>query len=204
MKENRCMKLFTAAIALMMFGSTMAAAPVMQKRENVDATRINLKIRRLQLVDQLLPVLMTPAQLKAILPAVEKARQQEVDLEARELRELKAIEADLDKELKAAIEKGILPSDEIDAKLAKLTEVFKLGRQVLVGSNVNAILTAMKANLSEGQLKAAAGSLNPLILNPNADPAAMSQDDKLRAWIQLVLLDRAVYDLLVEMSLKKD
>lgn len=197
------MKLITAALALMMFGSTMAAAPVVQRKENVDATRINLKIRRLQLIDQLLPVLMTPAQLKAILPAVEKARQQEVDLEARELKELKLIEADLDKELKAAIEKGVLPSDEMDAKITKMDSVFRLGRQVLVGGNVNAILAALKANLSEGQLKAAANSLNPLILNPNADPATMSQDDKLKAWIQLVLLDRAVYDLLVDMSLKK-
>lgn len=198
------MKLITAALALMMFGSTMAAAPVVQRKENVEATRINLKIRRLQLIDQLLPVLMTPAQLKAILPAVEKARQQEVDLEARELKELKLIEADLDKELKAAIEKGVLPSDEMDAKITKMDSVFRLGRQVLVGGNVNAILAALKANLSEGQLKAAANSLNPLILNPNADPATMSQDDKLKAWIQLVLLDRAVYDLLVDMSLKKD
>lgn len=197
------MKLITAALALMMFGSTMAAAPVVQRKENVEATRINLKIRRLQLIDQLLPVLMTPAQLKAILPAVEKARQQEVDLEARELKELKLIEADLDKELKAAIEKGVLPSDEMDAKITKMDSVFRLGRQVLVGGNVNAILAALKANLSEGQLKAAANSLNPLILNPNADPATMSQDDKLKAWIQLVLLDRAVYDLLVDMSLKK-
>lgn len=204
MKENRFMKLITAALALMMFGSTMAAAPVVQRKENVEATRINLKIRRLQLIDQLLPVLMTPAQLKAILPAVEKARQQEVDLEARELKELKLIEADLDKELKAAIEKGVLPSDEMDAKITKMDSVFRLGRQVLVGGNVNAILAALKANLSEGQLKAAANSLNPLILNPNADPATMSQDDKLKAWIQLVLLDRAVYDLLVDMSLKKD
>jgi hypothetical protein len=203
MKENRFMKLITAALALMMFGSTMAAAPVVQRKENVEATRINLKIRRLQLIDQLLPVLMTPAQLKAILPAVEKARQQEVDLEARELKELKLIEADLDKELKAAIEKGVLPSDEMDAKITKMDSVFRLGRQVLVGGNVNAILAALKANLSEGQLKAAANSLNPLILNPNADPATMSQDDKLKAWIQLVLLDRAVYDLLVDMSLKK-
>lgn len=191
------MKLPLIALAFAIFGTTIASAPI-QPKENPEATRINLKVRRLQILNQLLPVLMTSDQIKKLLPVIESARQKEVDLQAEELKALKKLEPKIDAELKNAIEKKMLPSDAFIAEYVKTTNAMALGRQILVGGSTNSVLEKMKEVLNEGQLKAAANALDPELLGEN--PETMDQDAKLRLWIKEVLLDRASYDVLVDMS----
>jgi hypothetical protein len=192
-------KLIAIVCGLVMFGTTIAAAPGMQRKSNPDADRILLKIRRLQIVDMLLPVLMTKAQIKALLPIVEKSRQKELDLEKKELVELKEFEGEIDKMLANAIkEQKSLPTDFV-AKYRKIMNAFGLGRQFLVGGSAAEVLAEMKKTLNAGQLKTAENSLDPRLFGEK-EPDKMSSDEKLKLWIREVLLDRASYDLLVDMA----
>lgn len=194
------MKLVAIALAVLVFGTSIAGAPVMQRKPNPEADRIAFKIRRIQILDQLLPVLMTKSQIKALLPVIERSRQKELDLEKKELQEMKEFEPEIDKELNRAIKEQKVATDEFARKYLKLVNAFTLGRQILVGGSSADVLAKMKEVLNEGQLKTAELSLDPRLFGEK-DPANMSSDAKLKMWIGEVLLDRASYDLLVDMSM---
>src|SRR5690606_18166972 len=98
-----------------------------------------------------------------------------------------------------ALDKQILPSDEFIGEYAKTVNAMSLGRQILIGQSTKLVLDKMKEVLNEGQLKAAAHALSPELLGAG-DSSTMDQDAKLRLWIKEVLLDRASYDVLVDMS----
>lgn len=196
------MRLVVVALGLLMFGTCVAGAPVLQRRPNPEADRLVLKIRQVQIANQLVPVLFTKEQLTRILPVIERARQAEVDLEKRELEEMRKLEKDLDAAIAGATKRMESPSAELSAKLDRTLGAFRLGRQVLVGSSTASVVAAMKEHLNAGQLAAAAGALDPRLWDPNAKPEEMSQDEKLRIFAREVMLDRTAYDLLVEMSLR--
>lgn len=193
------MKLLACVMALMVFGTTIAGAPTLQKKPNPEADRIGLKVRRLQIVDQLLPVLLTKEQIKALLPVIEKSRQKEVDLEKKELEKMKEFEPKLDKALNEAMKEGKTPTAEFVAEYQRLFNAFGVGRSVLKGGSAHEVMLKMKEVCNEGQLKAAENALDPRLFG-TVDPEQMTSDAKIKLWIQEVLLDRASYDLLVDMS----
>lgn len=194
------MKLVAIALALMVFGTSIAGAPTIQKKPNPDADRIALKVRRIEILDQLLPVLMTKDQIKKLLPEIEKARQSEIDIQKDELDEMKAFEPKLDLALAAAIKEQKVPEDEFVVEYLKMFSKFSNKRKFFFTNSAKAIVVKMKEVMNSGQLKTAELSLNPLLFGEK-DPESMTSDEKLVLWAREVLLDRASYDLLVDMSL---
>ena len=193
---KRTLVIALAAVCL----TGLARANVVPVQQNPDATRIGLKIRQLDLLNQILPVLMTREQIRKLLPIVEGVRQKQKDIEAKELEQMKLVENDVDKALAGGLEKGKVPSEELFAKLQKLTFAFQVTRQVHTAQSVEKVLEFMKKELNEGQRKAASNALDPRIFDPKADVTTMSDDEKLKYWIRAVLLDYESYDLLVKLS----
>lgn len=194
------MKGLAVVMALMIFGTTIAGAPAaVQLKPNPEADRILLKMRRMQIVDQLLPVLLTKEQIKQILPTVEKARQNEDDRYKDELKKMKELEPELDKALEAAIKEQKTAEEEFVVKYQKTFSALERQRKVLIDFSAGQVLKKMKEVLNVGQLKAAENALDPRLFGEK-DPESMSSDAKLTLWVREVLLDRASYDLLVDMS----
>lgn len=190
---------FVLALAAVCMTSLVHAS-VIPQQENKDATRIGRKIRQLDLLNQILPVLMTREQLRKLLPIIEEIRQKQQDIEKRELEVMKGVEADVDKAVAGGLEKGKVPPEELFGKLQKITEAFTITRQIHSGQSVAKILEFMKKELNEGQRKAAANALDPRIFDPKVDVATMSDDEKLKYWIRAVILDYEAYDLLVKLA----
>ena len=191
--------LFVVALILGLFAHSFGQLPQSQK----DASeRVLAKIRRIELYNQILPVLMTPTQLKAILPILEKHRSEAVKQEKLEHDELKKLEASLDAALKVASEKGELPSEELMKRGVSLFHGFLILRKALVDDSVDQLMKAMKANLNEGQIRAAANAFNPAIFQTQMKVEELTDDKKLDYWIRIVLMDNAAYDILLELSRK--
>ena len=51
----------------------VSSTPVMAQSAD-DATKVTVKMRQLDILNQILPVLMTPQQINKLLPAIEKSR----------------------------------------------------------------------------------------------------------------------------------
>jgi hypothetical protein len=184
------------ALLLVSFSPAMA-----QSGDPVAADRIVKKMRQLDLMNQLLPVLLRPEQVRALLPAVEKARDAMRKLEAAEAEDLKAIEEEVDAGIAAAKDKGQVPPRELLQKMFKLIVDFQLRRQVAISEHLEATMKKVEEVFDAGQIKSAANSLDPKVSAPGADVTKLTDRDKLRTW---VLLDPLMYEILVDMSKPKN
>jgi len=195
------MKIRPVALLLcVLLGSfAIAGTPATQSQE-ARATEIGKKIRQLDLLNQILPVLMTKEQLKALVPVIAKARAEERELDAKEFKMMVEKEAKVAAAIKEAKEKKQVPSRELVTELGQMYTAFTIGRQILIQNQVENVRAAMEKHLNKGQIKAAANALNPKIFDPKADLESITEDQKLKLWIRNILLDPLAYELLVELS----
>lgn len=168
--------------------------------QNQRAAQIGDKIRQVDLLNQILPVLMTKEQIRKILPSVDRARQAEKDLAAKELQMMKSKEAAIDAAIKEGKTGKMVPSAALLKDLSNMYVAFTAARKIMTAQSLEMVRKAMRANLNSGQIKAAANALNPKLFNPEADVSKMTEDQKLDMWIQLVMLDPLAYDLLLDLS----
>lgn len=164
------------------------------------ASRVLMKMRQVDLLNQMLPVLMTKEQVQKLLGPVEKARNAEKAIEKDELEQLKKIESKLDAAIKEAKEKQQVPPGELQTEIFKTLKGFQLKRAEMVIEQNEAVLKAVEETLDEGQIKAASNALSV----PEKEGEKMASRDKLRRWVRIVLMDPLSYDLLVELSRKKE
>lgn len=189
------MNRFRYLLLLPVFALTLLASTSVNAQD--DATKILNKMRRVDLLNQILPVLMTPEQLQKLLPPIEAARKAKNDIERSELTEMKKLEAELDAAIKEAKEKSQVPSSQLQTKIFTLLKILENNRKAMVNEQNEAVLKAVEENLDEGQIKAATNSLTL------PDGQKLSDRAKLSHWVRAVLMDPLSYDLLVELSRKK-
>jgi len=192
----RVAALFAAAL---LFGC-LCPTPSSAQGSPDRALEIGKKIRQLDLLNQILPVLMTKEQIKLIIPVVAQARREERELAAKELKMMTEKEAKITAAIKEAKDKKLVPSRELVAELSQMYLAFSMARRIMAEAQIENIRTAMEKHLNKGQIKAAANALNPKIFDPKADLESITEAQKLKLWIQNILLDPLAYDLLIELS----
>lgn len=164
------------------------------------ADEILMKMRQLDLLNQLLPVLMTKDQIKRILPQVEKARQTVRDAEKLEFDYLKKLEPKVDSALKDAFEKGKVPVVEMLKESYATLGMMSLRRQAIAEENTDLVLGVVEQTFNEGQIKAARNALTPNAIDPRLNPKEMDDKAKLRFWVKTILLDPLAYELLIKLG----
>lgn len=191
------MKYFLAAIigALALAYAGVVAQPSEDRAKRSDA--ILRKAAQLNLLNQLLPLLLTKAQIDALLPAIEKARSAVRRIEQQEFELLAKLEPKLDAEIKAGIDKKQLPAQEVLRNVAITFKAFSISRSAVGAENVDGVLSVFKAKLDKGQQAAAINALDASFLGP--DPSKITDDQKLRLYISSILLDPQAYDLLLKL-----
>lgn len=186
-----------AAIALM---GTMITAQVSQEQRAKRADEIMRKVRQVDLLNQLLPLVLTKQQLDKILPAVEKARNEVRKAEQVEFDMLTRLEPKLDKAIEEGVKQQKLPSEEVMKEAGATLRTFNLRRMAVVADNVDAVMAVFEKELNAGQKKAAANALKPGLFDPTLDASQWTDQQKMRFFVQMILLDREAYGLMVQMS----
>lgn len=171
-----------------------------QQASNPVADRIAVKVRKLDLLNQILPVLMTKEQIRKLLPTIEKARQAERDQTAKELDIMKKYEGKLDAAISAALNKKQVTKVEVLHDLRAMVRGISISRMAMVGTYSETVRKKFVEVMNAGQVKAATNALDPRLVDPNADVSKMSSDQKLKMWVRGILLDPLAYDLLVQLS----
>lgn len=161
---------------------------------------INIKLRQIDVLIQIVPLALTKTQIDKILPVLEQLRAEEKKIRADEDKLLAEKETSTNKVLTEAIEKGVYPPRPYQLEISKLTSAIGLRRTVFANECADKITEALKTSLNAGQMKAMINSLEPSALNA-ANPKAkdMTDDQKLRFFVRAVWLDPFSYDVLVKM-----
>ncbi len=164
------------------------------------ADQILAKVRQIDLLNQILPVLMTKEQLNKILPVIEKARQAVRDQQRREYDQLVKLEPDLDKAIKEGNEKGLLPGTEIIKRTFAVFKAFAITRKSVADENTANVIAIVKETLNAGQLRSMQNALSPQSFDPSLDPAKMTEDQKLKFFVESILLDPMAYDVMIKIA----
>ena len=157
-------------------------------------------IRKLDLLNQILPIVLTKEQVNHLLPVVEKARAKFRLTMQREAEELGKMQSRLDAAVKEATDNQKLPDKALLAEANKLINTLTLVRQVITEENTDLVLEQLKKTCNAGQLKTAANSLDPRYYGSTAKPAEVKEETKLRLFVREILLDALTYDLLLKMA----
>jgi hypothetical protein len=161
---------------------------------------ILLMMRKVQIMNQILPLVMDKTQIRKILPTVEKVRAKVKEVQRTEFKQLQGLENPTKFALDEAIKQGRMPSKETLDKIAEFYGSAQTIRQAYVADNIEQVLAIMKETLNKGQLKAAANSLTLSFYEPNVKPEEATEDFRLRVFVREVMLDPVTYDLLLAMS----
>lgn len=185
---------FVLVFGLVAFGTSQD--PDKAKR----STAILEKMRQIDLLNQLVPLVMTKEQIRKLLPAIERARQDVRKQQAEEADLLQKYQARIEKAVADGTDKGIVPEKAFLKELNALVITMTMKRNAVASDNTDAVMAVMKATLNSGQLKAAGNSLNPRVFDTTIKPEDMKDDDRLRLFVREIMLDPLAYDVLVKMQ----
>jgi len=193
------MKSLLIALAVMFALIGGASAQISEDKAKKSTETIE-KMRQLDLLNQLLPLVMTKEQIRKLLPSIEKSRADVKTEEGTEADLIAKYAARVDQAVKDGIQKGDVPDKKFLVELNALIRTMSMRRDAIAHDNVDRVLEAMKATLNAGQLKAAANSLNPTVFLTGIKVEEMTEDQKIRLFIQEIMLDPLAYDILVKMQ----
>lgn len=157
------------------------------------------KATKLDLLNQILPILFTKEQYREILPEIERARQRVKETQRLEAGELKKLEGDLDKALSEAMDKGMVPPKETLSAVSKTLQKLSIARRIISDQNTQAVLDVFNKTANAGQKKAATNALDPKWFGLKAEE--MKDDDKLRIFVREILLHPLAYEIMRKLSI---
>lgn len=188
---------FAVCLILALVGAGYAQDKAAQSNAVLD------KMRQIDLLNHILPLALQKDQIRKLLPIIEKARR-DVKLQTdEEAKFLQQYSAKVDKAVKDGIDKGDVPDKELMKELNAMVRMFSMKRAAVASDNATMVLDIMKTTLNAGQLKVAANSLDFKLYYPSMKPEETKDEDRLKLFVQEVMLDPLAYDLLVKMQASK-
>lgn len=175
--------------------------------QNPDAARSDAvlkKVAKLDVLIQVVPLLLTKEQFPPILEAIEKVHQKQKELFAQEAKDIAAIDAEVSKAVDDGQKKNIYPPHDLQAKVAGVMRASGIRRSLFYIEMTDIVFDACKKTLNAGQLKTMEKSLKPELLDPSLKVDQMDADAKIKFFIKKVILDPNAYDVLIEMSKRKE
>lgn len=190
-------------VAFAAFTGAFAQQSLAEKERARRSDEIVKKARKIDILNQLLPVLLTKDQITTLLPELAKAREAVRKVEEAEYKSLIELEPKLDAAIKEGIDKQRVPKEEVLRAMLKTFHALAIVRDATVQANVEAVFEVVNKIFNDGQKAAARNALTPSLMDPTLDPKKMTDDQKLRFWVRVILLDRDSYDTLLEVVKKK-
>lgn len=194
------MKHLLLSIALAFVIVPVAGAQILTPKGS-KSDEINMKIHEVDMLMQVLPLVLTKDQLNdKILPNIEKQREVLRKELAYEDDELAKLEPLMDEAISGAYSKGTYPARKSTSAVADKTYRLGLQRQIIFGVMTDSVIDMLKATLNAGQKKALLGSFDPKFIDPTAKPETITEDKKMRFFVQRVFLDPTTYEILKKLA----
>jgi hypothetical protein len=194
---------FPLVLVLAVGLASLGLAQKLTPEQRAQSDRVLAKVRKLEIMNQVLPLLLTPDQAKLFLPILEKHRGEADRLEVDEHKLVLTLEKDLDAQIKTSGETGAMPDEAVMKNVLVHFRMFSLRRKSLLDDTALKLMALMKEKLNAGQVRAAANSFSPAVFGLEVDKETITEDKRLDYWIRLVLMDNDAYPVMVELSKKK-
>ena len=163
--------------------------------KSLRAEAIFIKLRQVDLLTQIMPLVLQKRQIDLLLVALEKARKdQQIILDA-DAGQMISLEKESDAALADVEARGAYPPREIRGRIFAVTARLSMFRQAARDGIVLRTDEAVLKILNAGQIKAMVGTFAPEEINA-AKPDSVTDEQRRRAYVANILLDPLAYDLL--------
>lgn len=190
-------RVFFAVLAAM---SVTVALTQLSPDKAKKSDEILVKIRQIDLLNFMVPLILTKDQINKLLVVVEKCRSKVDQVRNEEATELLKFDSKVTDAVNKGINKDITPGKTLMIELNNNITKFAFRRQLVADENADLVLAVFKKELNEGQRKAAMNAHDIKAFDPRVDVSKLTDDDKLKFFIKDVILDPYAYDLLMRMS----
>jgi hypothetical protein len=197
------MKSFLLCIGLCFALVAAASAQPISTERGKRSDEIFLKLRKIDLLNQIIPLVLTKDQINKILPSIEQARAKQKLILAQEDDELAKLQSQVDEVYKKAVEDGAFPPKDFSAMISNKTKQMSMKRNIALIEMVEAIQDVVMKVLNEGQRKALVGSFDAKFIDPTKKPEEIKEGTRVRFYVERVLLDPLARELLIEIAEKK-
>ena len=188
------------ALSFVLVLAAMAPAQDIDPEKAKESTAILVKMRKVELLNQILPLVLTRDQILQILPTIERVRAKTRELTLKEHDAL----LQFDKSSQGMIDAGLqgkMPDQSGVRDIEVFYEAVDINRQALMGENIDAMMAVLQKTLNKGQMKVMANSLTLKFFEPDVTTDEEKDDTvKERVFVREILLDPLTYDLFVQMS----
>ena len=157
------------------------------------------RMRKVELLNQILPIALTKDQIQQILPVLERIREKNRKLIEQEHKDLLEFDRSSSDAMDAAI-KGEMPKSDYVRNMEAFYKANDIRRQVAMGENIDILMPKLKEVCNQGQMKVMANSLTLAFFEPDLTAGDVNDEVKERVFCREILLDPLTYDLLVQMS----
>ena len=194
--KQKILLALSLVLAIAAFAPAQDIDPAMAKQ----STEILTKMRKVELLNQLLPLVLSRDQILQILPAIERVRAKQRELTIKEHDALIQFDKSSDAMIDASM-KGQMPDQTNVRNIEVFYEAVDINRQALMGENLDNMMAVLTKVLNKGQLKVMANSLTLKFFEPDATSDEEKDDTvKERVFVREILLDPLTYDLFVQMT----
>lgn len=190
--------LFCALALAVALGSAAAQTSAGSAEKDIEFQK---NVAKLDMLYFFLPLAMTKAQIREILPVIERYRQDIKKIEKIESDEMAKMRDEVEAALKAGLEEGKVPSNELRTKIANMFKKFDTARQLNDQIYADKLFEVCKKVWNAGQQKIAIQSVDFKSIDPRLKPDEMKDDEKMKVFIEQFLMSPAAYDVLVKLSL---
>ncbi len=188
------------ALSLLLVMAAFATAQDIDPAMAKQSTEILAKMRKVELLNQILPLVLSRDQIQQILPAIERVRARLRELTIKEHNALIQFDKSSERMIDAGM-KGQMPDQANVRNIEVFYEAVDINRQALMGENLDNVMAVLTKVLNKGQLKVMANSLTLKFFEPDATSDEEKDDTvKERVFVREILLDPLTYDLLVQMT----
>jgi hypothetical protein len=189
-------------VAAMMVSAVPAFAQTVDTAKAAHSQDVQTKMRKVDLLLQIMPLVLRKDQFPAILAELERIRAKQAEVLSREDDEIIKLEAKLDEALKKANDDGIYPSRDLQLECFKLTRALGTVRNMARTDFASQLYKVVDTVFDKGQKAIAAKSLDWKLFDPSLKLDEKPQEDQIKFYLKLVLLDPLAYDVLVDLSKK--
>ena len=188
--------------ALMMVAAVPAFSQTIDTAKATHSQDVQTKMRKVDLLLQIMPLVLRKDQFGPILAELERIRAKQAEVLSREDDEIIKLEGKLDEALKKANEDGVYPSRDLQLECFKLTRALGIVRNMARVDFASQLYKVVDTVFDKGQKAIAAKSLDWKLMDPSLKLDEKPQEDQIKFYLRLVLLDPLAYDVLVDLSKK--
>lgn len=195
--HNNVMNLRSLIIAgLLVLPLSLSAQTEAENKTILAGNQTMAKLQKIDICKFVLPVLFDKNELGILIGVLEKVRDNEIKLRETNAKDILKYDKAIDEAIEKAVNEQALPPKELQQDLIKTLTVINQRNALFTADSVKMVYEKMVGSVQKGKLKAIQNLMDPKSIDSSVKSETWTSEDKIKFYIQTVLLDGSTLNFL--------